>query len=421
MILARRDGLPVRALGEVLSDLGTVEVVVDTGGPIGATEESLHFAHVSDEQVAGFEGLMGRIEDFPAITAWSRALSHLERTLEDDEAVWFVEDDVAGGREAFAHLLGITSDVDADLSAWEVRTRDEDPEWYFWSRAEGIFVSPCRAFQPLCRLSARLVRQVLDFRSRHGEFVFHELLFASLASAQGMRTLDWSRACPGVFGEFRFRPEVRPIRAGISHPVKDERVHEAICRYSNTAASPKAACYEAGCCASWYAEDFGLWKRLFVASVPVKILATGVASGVGVSLMLDELFLHPGSAIHAVDLYDGLEGERLLAAFSANVARGGHTGRIRLYEGECREVLAWMIAGEGFWESFDFIHLDGASSGSALLADACQAWSLLRIGGILVLEGGLEREAAIQSFRSVQAERAECLLGGRRVVLIRRE
>jgi hypothetical protein len=185
---------------------------------------------IPDAEAEGFGGLMGRDSDFPQITAWSRAMSHLSRTLRDNEAVWLVEDDVAGDVESFSRLVELTRARDADLSAREICRRREDSEWYFWSRADGHFEDPSRAFQPLCRLSARLLREILRFREDLGHFVFHEVLFASLAGRHGMSTLDWKEdaACKGCFSTFRYRPVVETVSRGIAHPVKDVAAHEAI-------------------------------------------------------------------------------------------------------------------------------------------------------------------------------------------------
>jgi hypothetical protein len=78
---------------------------------------------------------------------------------------------------------------------------------------------------------------------------------------------------------------------------------------------------------------------------PVRVLETGIAEGVSANLMLDEIFAHPGSEIHGIDLYLG---EALPTDFGTNARTGGHAGRVHLYEGTTREVLAWMIAGDGF-------------------------------------------------------------------------
>lgn len=229
LILAREAGPATESLVRVLEPLGRVEVMVDRMDEAATGDR--RYIHIPDGEVAGYEGLMGRAADLPPITAWSRALVHLSRTLEYHEMVWLVEDDVAGDAESFAGLVELTLSRNADLSAMDVRTREEDPGWYFWHAADGRFDEPCRAFQPLCRVSPRLVREILRFREEHGRFVFHELLFASLARRGGMSLLDWNKdeEFGGFFPAFRYRPEVNAVTRGISHPVKDSRAHEAIC------------------------------------------------------------------------------------------------------------------------------------------------------------------------------------------------
>ena len=414
----------------MLEPLGKVEVIVDreseeeSGGrrpPARVMALSKrHSVWVPDDEAEGFDGLMGRLDVLPRITAWSRAMVHLARTLEEDEAVWFVEDDVAGDAASFAELVRATCEVDADLAAWHVRTRAEDPGWYFWSRAEGFFQEPCRAFQPLCRVSGRLLREVLDFRERHGRFIFHEVLFASLAREKGMRLWDWSAECGERFAVFRDRPDTRPVERGISHPVKDARVHEAICRFSDVAACERAAEYQGGKSGGWYLEDFGRWKRMFVTEQAVRVLETGVSNGVSANLLLYELFPNPRSEVHGMDLFDGEGGERARADFEANAVHGGHVGQLHLYEGTTREVLAWMIAGEGFWESFDFIHLNGRENAAELLTDACQAWSLLKPGGGLVMGGSEGERPAVDAFRSVFRDRLEQMFNGARLAAVKR-
>ena len=90
---------------------------------------------------------------------------------------------------------------------------------------------------------------------------------------------------------------------------------------------------------------------------------------------------------------------------------------------------SWMIAGEGFWESFDFIHLSGSDDEAQMLADACQAWMLLKHGGILVMDDdgqekqlqpdGPERRPAARAFLSVFGHRLDGLLEGKSMVVMK--
>lgn len=139
---------------------------------------------------------------------------------------------MAGDVDSFVELVLATREKQADLFALDIRTRHEDAHWPWWSYAEGLLPCPARAFQPLCRLSGRLVRAVLDFQKRHRRLTFNEVLFTSLVHEHGMTWLDWRRdeTADKVLKNFRYRPNVNQVGRGVSHPVKDPGLHESICR-----------------------------------------------------------------------------------------------------------------------------------------------------------------------------------------------
>lgn len=608
LILARETGARADGLRKVLEPLGRVEMVVDrenvagnhvgTGCPDDGLGQIVPATvWVPDKEAEGFGGLMGRTTDFPPVTAWSRALAHLEGTLQEDEAVWLVEDDVAGDAESFARLVELTRAEDPDLAARDIRTKDEDPEWYFWDRAEGFFERPARAFQPLCRLSARLLREALRFRETRGALVFHEILFASLARRDGMELLDWGNdpECGACFSTFVYRPEVTRISRGIAHPVKDMISHGAICAippaglprmgrakldgwsilsddYLFLAKFCRAhgirrvaefgpgdstlALLDAGCRVVAYEHDIGwlrhsvehlgcedaveivhcpeghvpdappfepdlvfvdgppyregqslsrlapcewaletcgcfllhdacrhgelatleemelrgmqvvriptrkgmalvvdpdkkpgwaslmeignhfhadssghpwmpdewfVWSVLFREnSKSLRILQCGAADGLRARLLLDQVFTHPESEVHAIECYEGEAGGRMRETFESHAREGGHTERIHLYEGTTREALAWMISGDGFWESFDFIHLNRAAEISEWLADACQAWCLLKPGGVLGMPKHGPQAAAADAFLRIYSDRLEKVIESRWIAVTKR-
>lgn len=238
LILAREAGSATENLKRALSPLGQVEVIVDrppaNGDGLRPAEDDVS-GHsdvwISNEEAEGYGNLMGKSAVFPLISAWSRAFAHLDRTLAENEAVWFVEDDVAGDAGTFAEWVARTASLGADLSAFDLRTRWEDPGWPWWHDATVYFGDPCAGFQPLCRMSNQLVRTVLEFRRQHGTFVFHEVLFPSLVRELEMSWLDWRQEpqFSSSIGTFHYRPEVETALPGISHPVKRLEVHTAIC------------------------------------------------------------------------------------------------------------------------------------------------------------------------------------------------
>lgn len=191
----------------------------------------------SDSDVQSYAGLMSNAVEFPVLTAWSRALFYLNGCEKEFDGVWFVEDDVAGKSEDFRRLVQVSQNLNADLSAIDIYSKELDPCWSHWHHAIGFFEAPWRSFNPLMRVSRQLIDRVLEFRNIHDKFVFHEVMFASLAAAENMVMLDW-KACEEtaiLFANFRWRPVVTHFSLGICHPVKIDFCHRVICeeRYGN--------------------------------------------------------------------------------------------------------------------------------------------------------------------------------------------
>ena len=141
----------------------------------------------------------------------------------------------------------------------------------------------------------------------------------------------------------------------------------------------------------WYLDDLEGWEDLLRSDAPVKALEIGAFDGVSANLMLDLLFVHPDSEIHAIDpfLPDPTTpevNEETKVCFEQNCTTGGNESRIRLYEGISAEVLAWMASEEGYWQSFDFIYIDGSHLAKDVFIDAALSWNLLKPGGILAFD-----------------------------------
>ena len=88
----------------------------------------------------------------------------------------------------------------------------------------------------------------------------------------------------------------------------------------------------------WYLDDLDGWLELLHTGAPVKALEVGAFDGVSANLMLDLLFVHPESEVHAIDpfLPDPTTPEmddQTRACFEDNCVTGGHESRVRLYEG----------------------------------------------------------------------------------------
>lgn len=224
LILCREPSVATTSLESIFSSFGQVEIVTDS--------HSTRNVWVPDESMAGFENLNRYTGSCKPVTAWSRAFRHLATMdLEIYEGIWIVEDDVAGNAGRFSVLIERNRAVGADLSAVEIRSEKEDPDWPHWWHAEAHFTNPFRSFNPLCRLSPRLIRASLAFRQKHQQFIFQEVFFASLAIQKGFSGFDWRRdpELAPLFRTFHFRPHIELLELGICHPVKDPLLVARIC------------------------------------------------------------------------------------------------------------------------------------------------------------------------------------------------
>lgn len=216
-ILCREPSAATSALVDALGGLGTVILISDRACGTGS-------CWIPDEMMTGFAGLPGWSPECPSIAAWSRAWRFIAGNEDSfEQGAWFVEDDVAFEAHHVRELVSLTRDHSPDLASVEIRSRSADPEWPHWHLADSHFAAPYRSFNPLCHLSNRLLRAVLQFRQLHRGFAFQEILYASLSAQLGYTSFDWERhpRASRLFGTYHYRPPVEPDQThGIRHPVK---------------------------------------------------------------------------------------------------------------------------------------------------------------------------------------------------------
>ncbi len=184
----------------------------------------------------------------------------------------------------------------------------------------------------------------------------------------------------------------------------------------------------------WYRLQPGVWKRTLATSQKLRVLEIGAYDGVSANVMLDAIFTHPESEVHTIDPYlsdpttPGV-GAETRERFEENCRRGGHGNRILLYEGLSVEVLGWMIAGEGFWEGFDVVFIDGSHLARNVMTDATMSWHLLKPGGMLVFDDyqwGKNRPAtdrpreAIDAFLAAYANELHVVWSGAQMLVQKR-
>jgi hypothetical protein len=185
---------------------------------------------VSDpgRHIDGYEQMCSNhlLSDPKRTTAWDFAFFDI-----DDEAyTWFIEDDVAFNPLAFRRLLETTQSDQTDLFALNIFSKEKSLDWGWWKHYSYPFSDDVlyKSFNPLCRCSPSLIKSILEFRSRHGSFIFHEVLFSTLASTR----VDMRKLPEFDFTQFNWRnPPVSRlgyINKSFYHPVKINSFHRLL-------------------------------------------------------------------------------------------------------------------------------------------------------------------------------------------------
>lgn len=192
----------------------------------------------SDEEMMsiGFHD-MTRMVKRPS--AWDKAFYHLAiyDIVFQYDYFYFIEDDVySKDIDTFNKLiLFLDSKIDSDLITHEILSKDESKDWMWWGYAIKFlnenFINHHKSFNPICRLSNKLIEQIFYFRVDKNRFFFHEILFPSLCVDKGLN-MDNIFEIPEIenfISSIKYRPLIQEDTITdnkIYHPVKPPYVTE---------------------------------------------------------------------------------------------------------------------------------------------------------------------------------------------------
>ncbi len=201
------------AMAETLSRYGKADLVYGIGGDI----EGYH--STCSKLING----VGRT------LAWDRAFHNIE--LED---TWFFEFDVGFSPKVLECLLDKTKDIQDELICvryknarlkecddYEISLKKHCPEIEKRLWSNNVF----------CRMKPSLIQKILDFRERNNGFIFHEIMFPTLADSVYDLEKETELIKPKCV---KWRPVLSPNIKGdeftFYHPVKYRdlwfRIHE---------------------------------------------------------------------------------------------------------------------------------------------------------------------------------------------------
>lgn len=183
-----------------------------------------------DDTILKTKGFIGLTKTIKQPSAWDKAFYFLYNNpslVDLFDYFFFIEDDVfSKNNEMLYNFCVSLQKYDHDLISKNIESKQQSLNWHWWKIDKNYkeFTNHIKCFNPFCRLSKRLIKNILEYRQTHNRFMFHEILFSSLVADLNMRYLDIANIEEKKYiGNFIWRPiiDISLIKdEKIYHPVK---------------------------------------------------------------------------------------------------------------------------------------------------------------------------------------------------------
>lgn len=141
---------------------------------------------------------------------------------------FFIEDDVySQNYTSLINFIIKCRTYKEDLITKSIRPKTHHPTWRYW---KDPYVNdlkfPSQSFNPLCRISNRLIEKIIEYKNRNQNFNFHEILIASLCLENNLSYINYieNRDLNKYFGKIEYSPIMTKDMIHddlIYHPVKE--------------------------------------------------------------------------------------------------------------------------------------------------------------------------------------------------------
>lgn len=177
----------------------------------------------------------------------------------------------------------------------------------------------------------------------------------------------------------------------------------------------------------WFSRHIPTWEQhlAHLPGTPCQILEVGSYEGRSACWMLDHLMGHYHAQLICIDAGIGVGHEGSLTRLKSNLEHHPRRMQVSLYQSSSFLFLPGLSHSQ-----YDLIYLDGSHLGGDLIRDLCNAWPLLKPGGILIVddyqfeEPGVEpREwagPAIDYWLTLRGPEVEVLHQGYQVIVRRK-
>lgn len=168
-------------------------------------------------------------------SAWDKSFNIISKKFLTDEYgyFFFIEDDVYSKK--YSNIIKFileSNKIDSDLITHNIKSINHSPNWKHWKEEYvKLLKNPHQSFNPICRLSNKLIKKILEYQNIYKKFDFHEILIASLCLENNLTYTNYLEhdILKTFIGYIRYNPiliENNIFDDKIYHPVKktmDER------------------------------------------------------------------------------------------------------------------------------------------------------------------------------------------------------
>lgn len=182
-----------------------------------------------DDKEMSRKGFLNMTKSIKSPCSWEKSFHYLSENpveIENFDRFAFIEDDVfSKNTDCLRSFEEKVHDLDFDILTHYISGKEESKGWHWWvCEDKKYFKNPIKSFNPFCILSRRLVRSILDFRSNENKFMFHEIMFCSVAASSDykMVSLESLPFYKDYFGRFEWRPIMK------EENIKDERIYHPV-------------------------------------------------------------------------------------------------------------------------------------------------------------------------------------------------
>ena len=140
-----------------------------------------------------------------------------------------------------------------------------------------------------------------------------------------------------------------------------------------------------------------VWDQILDTWKPSRIVEVGSYEGRSACYIIDRVTLDRPLELWCLDTWEGSAAPghdpttmiSAQARFDRNIevskGQAKHPITVNKMRGRSDDGLAWLLAA-GHRESIDLIYIDGSHEAPDVLTDACLAFPLLRVGGVMIFD-----------------------------------